>query len=309
MAIFEELPDFETMDISGLKNYFRTPVREKMQSAQIRSALMVRADTPKHLNKLDVMKPDVAVINLEDGIAPEKKEWSAYLAGAFLSNLKKSHSLITVRVNPLKQGGDEEIGFFNQFKPDAIRIPKIKTPKEVEEALYLTDTAIDLHLTIETKEAFQAMKELKIDDRVKVFHFGILDLLTDMNQPQSMVKLDNPLVDYLRVRFLAEASLAGVTPMGFIYQDFKNLEVFRRWCEKDKALGFSGKGCISPGQVEVANEVFGVNKKDLERAEYIKQIFEGKAREGVTGFSDETYGFIDEPIYRDALLVLQKQQR
>ena len=39
---------------------------------------------------------------------------------------------------------------------------------------------------------------------------------------------------------------------------------------------------------------------------YIKNIFEQNLAKGSTGFKDDKYGFIDEPIYRDALLVLKE---
>jgi citrate lyase subunit beta/citryl-CoA lyase len=69
-------------------------------------------------------------------------------------------------------------------------------------------------------------------------------------------------------------------------------------------MGFSSKGCISPGQVEVANAVFAPDPEEVERAEAIVRCFEAEAAKGSTGFVHEQYGFIDEPIYRGALAVL-----
>jgi citrate lyase subunit beta/citryl-CoA lyase len=69
-------------------------------------------------------------------------------------------------------------------------------------------------------------------------------------------------------------------------------------------MGFTTKACMGPLQVEIANEVFGVNKITLIRAKHIKKAFESSAEKGENGFMDEQYGFIDEPIYRDALLIL-----
>lgn len=306
MAVFDDLSGFESMDVKALEGLCETARRTAPKSTQLRSALMVRGDTPKHLNKLDSMQADVAIINLEDGIAPEREVWARHLSGLFLSRLKESFSNIAVRVNPLDQGGDEEIAFFNAFKPDAIRIPKIRSPKEVEEALYLADTDIKIHLTIETREAYVAIQSLKLDPRVSVFYFGILDLLSDMNLSQSMVTLGNPTLDYMRARFITECALCGVSPMGFVYQDFQNLEIFSSWCESDRVMGFMGKGCISPKQVEIANGVFGIDPSTIKRAEHIVQRFEEESKKGNTGFSDPEYGFIDEPIYRDALLTLRQ---
>jgi len=69
-------------------------------------------------------------------------------------------------------------------------------------------------------------------------------------------------------------------------------------------MGFETKACMGPKQVQIANEVFSINTYELERAMHIKEAFEASAAQGINGFMDERYGFIDEPIYRDAILIL-----
>ena len=61
---------------------------------------------------------------------------------------------------------------------------------------------------------------------------------------------------------------------------------------------------MGPAQIEIANDIFGVSVEAIERAEHIKAVFETNAAMGENGFMDEKYGFIDEPIYRDSLLIL-----
>jgi citrate lyase subunit beta/citryl-CoA lyase len=71
-------------------------------------------------------------------------------------------------------------------------------------------------------------------------------------------------------------------------------------------MGFDAKGCISPKQVSVVNEYFGVSQKELQKAKEIVSLFEEQRAKGVTGFSHSEYGFIDEPIYKGALAVLKR---
>ena len=59
-------------------------------------------------------------------------------------------------------------------------------------------------------------------------------------------------------------------------------------------------------QVEIANKIFTVENKAIIRANHIKQAFEQSAQNSENGFMDNKYGFIDEPVYRDALLLLSK---
>ncbi len=276
--------------------------REPPASNLYRSNLMVRGDNPKHLNKLDELKADVATINLEDGIA--NKDYALQLTKVFLSHLKRSYAKIAVRVNDIDSGGLEEIRALKPYKPDAFRIPKLKNLRQLEEALFVSDTSVDIYLTIETKEAFENIAVFASHPRVKVLYLGILDLYADLGLPQSMLAFDNPTTRYILSRFVLKCRTSGAIPVSFTYQEYTNSIDYEEWCRISKASGMAGQGCIAPNQVEIANSVFGHSEDEIEKARYIKEVFEGAHLLGESGFSDERYGFIDEPIYRDALLIL-----
>jgi citrate lyase subunit beta / citryl-CoA lyase len=268
----------------------------------IKSTLMVAGDKIKHLKKIPQLKCDIAIINLEDGVYD--KNMARKLVCDNLTNINTVDKKIVVRVNNLNECGKEDIKAINKIKPYAIRVPKIKTIKDIELACELIDDNIEVHLSIETKEAFENLSKLKINSRVTTVYLGILDLLESLNLPQSLVKLDNSTIDYILSRFLIDAKIAGFTPISFIYQDYKNLEEFKKWCKKEKLLGLTAKGCISLDQVDIANEIFKINRMELEKAQYIVKQFEFNLQKESTGFSDEKYGFIDEPIYKDAKQVI-----
>ena len=90
-----------------------------------------------------------------------------------------------------------------------------------------------------------------------------------------------------------------------MFQDYNDVIGFRRWCELEKKMGFNTKACMGPLQVAIANEVFSIDNASLKRAKHIKEAFENSASIGENGFMDEKYGFIDEPIYKDALFILK----
>ncbi|MEA3354159.1 MAG: aldolase/citrate lyase family protein [Campylobacterota bacterium] len=271
-----------------------------------RSYLMVAGDKPKHLNKLPLLKCDTAMVNLEDGVFD--KEYARELLTSSFKNegLRIKGKEIVVRINPLDECGIEDIRTINLLKPNAIRVPKVRSALDVKLALDLIDKDIEIHLSIETKEALDNLSSLKLDDRVTTVYLGILDMLESLELPQSLLKLDNPAIEYILSKFLVDSKIAGFYPVSFTYQNYKNLEEFTKWCEKVKAMGYTAKAVISPSQVEIVNETFKPNNETLEKAQYIKKIFEESQRNGSTGFVDEKYGFIDEPIYKDALLILDK---
>ena len=271
-----------------------------------RSYLMVAGDKEKHLDKLPSLKCDVAMINLEDGVY-DKQAARELLTKKFKDiTMKCENKKVVVRVNALDECATQDIEVINTLKPDAIRVPKIRTADDVKKALKLIDEDIEVHLSVETKEAFENIKELKVDKRVTTVYLGILDMFESLGFPQSLLTLDNPTVEYILSKFLVESKLAGFYPISFTYQDYKNTDEFTKWCKKVKSMGYTAKATISPTQVDIVNEVFGYDEEAIKKAKYIKEIFEDQRdNNGCTGFVDKKYGFIDEPIYKDALLVLR----
>ncbi len=279
------------------------PKPRVLKKVAIRSALMVSAHKAKHLNKLDELECDAAIINLEDGVAPKYKKVALLAAALFIQHAPPDVPMLVVRINPLDEGGKEEIEFLNPYMPDAIRIPKVDTRADVQEALGVLKEPIDLHISVETKEAWRNFKDFKIDERVTTLYLGILDLLADLDIPQSTLRLQNPTIDHILAKFLISSKSVRLHPISFVYQKYQDLEEFEEWCRYEKAMGYGAKACITPDQVRIVNRIFSW---DRQKALYIKERFEKMQKQGVSGFVDEKYGFIDEPIYKDALNILKK---
>ncbi|HFU77854.1 MAG TPA: CoA ester lyase [Epsilonproteobacteria bacterium] len=271
---------------------------------RIRSNMMLNPLNLKHLNRIDESDADMITLNLEDAIAPSRKKEALHNIALFLSHIEHSNSFIIVRTNPLDEGGAEEITFLNDFSFDAVRIAKVKNQTQIAQALTLLSREKELHISLETKEAFENLSRLRIDTRLTTANLGILDLLTSLRLPQSLVTLGNPTIDYILSKFLVDAKTAGIHPISFMFQEYNDTNTFKAWCEYEKMMGFESKSCMGPKQVNIANEIFSINKYDIERAKHIKVRFEMQSAKGIHGFMDEKYGFIDEPIYRDSLLIL-----
>ena len=271
----------------------------------LKSYLMIAGDKEKHLSKIDELSCDVAMINLEDGVADKQVALNLLEKRFKEGEFRVKNKFIVVRINPLDETGCEEIAVLNTLKPHAIRIPKIKGTADILKALELIDKEIEIHLSIETKEAFMSLSTFKLDERVTTVYLGILDLLESLELPQSLLKLDNPMIDYILSKFLVDSKIAGCKPIFLTYQDYKNTDEFTAWLLKAKMMGYTATSCISPTQVEIANEMFSNDENEIEKAKYIVKIFEENRANGTTGFSDELYGFIDEPIYKNAKQILK----
>ena len=293
---------FENLDT--LPTAFGNKRKAPASKPSYRSNMMLNPLNLKHLNRIDEHAADMITLNLEDAIAPSRKKEALHNIALFLSYMEHANSFIIVRTNPLDEGGAEEIAFLNDFGFDAVRVAKVKNQTEIAQALTLLSADKELHISLETKEAFASLSTLRIDERLTTANLGILDLLTSLGLPQSLVTLDNPTIDYILSKFLVDAKTAGIHPISFMFQEYNDTETFRAWCEREKMMGFTTKACMGPKQVQVANEIFSKNSYEIERALHIKEAFETHAAQGINGFMDEKYGFIDEPIYRDSLLVL-----
>jgi len=269
-----------------------------------RSNMMLNPLQLKHLNRIDDNPADMITLNLEDAIAPSRKKEALHNIALFLSHMEHSDSFIIVRTNPLDKGGAEEISFLNDFSFDAVRVPKIKNKTQISQALILLSKEKELHISLETKEAFSSLSSLRIDERLTTANLGVLDLLNSMKLPQSIVTLNNPTINYILSKFLIDAKTAEIHPISFMFQKYNDIQTFKAWCEHEKMMGFTSKACMGPKQVAIANEVFGNDEDAITRAKHIKEIFEQQSAKGIHGFMDDKYGFIDEPIYKDALLTL-----
>jgi citrate lyase subunit beta/citryl-CoA lyase len=296
----------ETKNLEALKALAIPIGRVQNRSLSFRSCMMLSTHNIKHLSKIPTLNAECLILNLEDGVSDEQKPYALVLCALALASHYECDKKLVVRVNALSEGGAEEILYLNPFMPDAIRVPKIRMVEDVARALELIDASIEVHLSIETKEAWLALGTLALHPRIKVYYLGVLDLFADLGLSQSLLYPDNPTLHYLLSHFLITTRASGVKAVSFVYQEYKNSDGLRNWLELEKMMGFDAKGCISPAQVELIHEMFGHNEGEIARAQKVIKLFEEYRSRGVTGFVDEQYGFIDEPIYKGALAVLTK---
>ena len=299
---------YANRDLEALDSLANSGFREVNKSNSFSSVLMLSCNKIKHLKKIESLDTECIMLNLEDGVSKEEKPYALVLCAIFLMQHKKIDKKLVVRVNALDEGGYDEIVYLNQFMPDAIRVPKIRNRKEVESIVALLHDDIELHLSIETADAWHNLASLSYGKKVTTFYLGILDLFADLKLSQSLVKRDNPTMLYMLSHFLITAKSMGIKPVSFVYQEFQNLDEFSKWIELEKSMGYDAKGCISPEQARLTNAMFVNAEEQLKRAQIIIKLFEMHQDMGITGFVDDEYGFIDEPIYKGALALLEYKE-
>jgi citrate lyase subunit beta/citryl-CoA lyase len=265
---------YHKRDLKALDALVVPTFRQVNKKNNFKSVLMLSCHNLKHLSKIETLEAECIMLNLEDGVSKEDKPFALVLAAIFLSRLKKSDKKLVVRVNALNEGGYDEITYLNQFMPDAIRVPKIKNVDEVKNVLALLHDEIDLHLSIETAEAWHNLSTLGVNERVGVFYLGILDLFADMGLSQSLINLQNPTIKYMLSHFLITTKAMKVKPVSFVFQEYEDLMTFEQWLLLEKKMGYDAKACISPQQVKLVHKIFVNKEEELQRAKIIVKLFE-----------------------------------
>jgi citrate lyase subunit beta/citryl-CoA lyase len=303
----------EKEELSTLKKFPESSLERKpFENPFRRSALIVSGDGPKHLKKVFQREADVIIFNVEDGVAESNKRFARLLLRKFLKNVPFDGSKeVVIRINPLNSEFFwEDILELLPVIPHAVRLSKVERPEDVivldgiiktyERSAGLPESSIKIQLSIETGKAVERLSEiLSASKRINAAYLGILDLFADLGLSQELVKT-SPLATFLKSKFVSTCRAFGVAPVAPAYQDYEDLEGFKKEAEKEKELGFVGKMCISVKQVGIANKVFSPSKEEIEEAKKIVELYERALNEGKGGI---TYSgkFIDQPIYRDAL--------
>ena len=290
---FEKLVKFnESNDIENVKKLIGS-TKLKTSKTKKRSVIMVSGHQIKHLKKIPSLPADVIMLNLEDGVPKGKKEIARYNIAVFLSNTEKLNKEIVIRVNALNEGGMDDIKYLDRFEFDAFRIPKVNSIEDIDDVFMKTNK--EIHASIETKEAFFNLKELK-HPKLTTFYIGIYDLLNELGINHSVISIDNPLIHKILSDFSLTSRYLNITPVGFVYQHYKDLEGFKKWCLLQKNLGMQGVGCITPAQCEIANKIFD---EDIEFAKMIVERFERDGPFTIDGL------YVDEPIYKNYKQIIE----
>ena len=101
--------------------------------------------------------------------------------------------------------------------------------------------------------------------------FGAEDFITDLGGRRTPEGLE---VLYARSRVVLAARAAGFQALDLVFVNIRDDEGFRRDAQMGRQLGYSGKMCIVPRQVEVANVVFSPSAEEIEIARRLLEAYE-----------------------------------
>jgi len=271
----------------------------------MRSLLFVPGGSEKKLDKARGSGADALLIDLEDSIAPERKETARTVTLAFLKDFGQAtrRPRLFVRVNGLASGLIDDDLAVIEGRPDGIVLPKAEGGAAVihadakltaREAMHdLPDRHVQiLALATETAKAlFLAGTFTASSPRLIGLTWGAEDLSAELGAEANR-DADGQFLDPYRLArslCLAGAAAAEVQPIDTVYIDFRNAAGLRRECEEARRDGFTGKMAIHPGQVEVINDVFTPTQDAVARAQKVVAAFAAEPGAGVVGIDGVMY--------------------
>jgi len=282
----------------------------------IRTALFVPGNRPERIDKAVNSSADVIIIDLEDAVPLSEKEKARPVVRKKI--LQHSGKNIIVRVNSagsgfLKQDLNEVVvkGLACIMLPKVESLEDIKKINDllfdIENKKNIKQDTIALMPLIETAQGIQNVYKIlsgKTDsNRIYTAAFGAADYTLDMGI--AMTKNADELF-YARSRIAVACRAAGrQPPLDSPYMiDLKDVNGLQDDASRAKQLGFQGKLCVHPSQIDPCNVIFSPRDEEIKFAQRVIKKFQAAEAKGL-GVIELGGKLVDYPIVERAKRILK----
>ncbi len=269
------------------------------------TALFIPGNQPKMHISADVFGADCLIFDLEDSVAIHQKDSARLLVKEMIQAFDLSYTEVIVRINPVDSSFyQDDLKEMLQARPDALMIPKAtKAVIEKVEAdlkhyndIYPNET-LKLYIIIETAMGVEtALETCLASKRIIGVLLGGEDLCTDMKVTPTKQRIE---LQYPRSKIAMTAAACNIMAWDTPFVDIDDHDGFKEDALMAKALGFGGKVCIHPNQIDIVKEVFAISEKQLKEAQEIIEAYELAQQQGLGAFSYRGK-MIDKPILERA---------
>jgi citrate lyase subunit beta/citryl-CoA lyase len=149
--------------------------------------------------------------------------------------------------------------------------------------------------------AFRAYEIASASPNVVALTIGLEDYTADIGTQRTNEGRES---FWARCQVVNAARAARVQPIDTVFSDVADEEGLLASVLEAKSLGFDGKGCIHPRQIEVIHRGFAPSAAEVEKAKRIVQAFEKAEAEGL-GVVSLGSKMIDPPVVKRALRTVE----
>lgn len=267
-------------------------------SSIVRSALFVPATRPERIAKALATGADVVIVDLEDAVAETLKIEARDNLERFLR--ENPEVSIWVRVNgALHAQHVEDLELCRRYAGVAgVLLPKAESARELEGAAACGKPVWPI---IESALGLQRLEEIARAKGVERLTFGALDLGLDLGLASGTAAAER-ILDQARYAILLHSSLADLAPpLDSVFPNFQDSEGLARHTADIRDMGFGGRLCIHPKQVEVVHATLMPSEEELGWA---RRVMDGFAKGEAVFVVDGQ--MVDMPVIRRALRLLAR---
>jgi citrate lyase beta subunit len=254
----------------------------------IRSELSVPGNDLRRIEKALSLDADAIFLDLEDSVAPDRKESARAVVGEALSRFDWGRLPRAVRVNGIGtrwcyadliavvEGAEHSV--------DKVVVPKVRSAGDIAfidrmlsqlEQQMGRSELIRIEVQIEDAAGLMAVREIAhASARITELTFGQGDFAAATGMPAAGIGVpdqwdaaaigDRWLFPRQTIVFAAKA--AGLRAVNGPYAAFRDQQGFLDYCRMSRAIGFAGVWCIHPDQIAIANETFAPTVYEIEQA-------------------------------------------
>ena len=249
-----------------------------MTGGLVRSVLFMPASNPRAVAKARTLACDVAVLDLEDAVAPDMKAEAraaaveAVRGGGFGPQL-------AVRVNALDTPwGSDDLDALAGTAVQIVVAPKVEDARDVAELGGRLPVGAALWAMIETPRALFNLEALcSVGGPLAALMFGTNDLSAALGCQSAPDR--EPLKPWLAAT-VAAARAHRLQVIDGVFNRLDDADGFAAECGQGRRYGFDGKSLIHPGQIAVANTTFCPTDDEVAHAMALVAAFADPAAAG-----------------------------
>jgi citrate lyase subunit beta/citryl-CoA lyase len=265
-----------------------------------RSLLFVSADDPTRLAKAGDKGADAVILDLEDAVAPDRKEAARHVLPPQIARLHGEGQSLVVRINTGWSALAADLDAAVRPGVAAVMLPKVEQAWRIEAlaemlaerevAQGLPTNGIGIIALVESAAGLAAVTDIASAPRVIALALGSEDLSLSLGVAPSAAFLDLP----VRQLALAAAS-AGVMALGIPLSiaEFSDMDAYAAAAALGRAYGATGTLCIHPVQVAAANRAFAPAAAELAAAGAVLRAWDEAGSCGVISLDGQ---MIDLPV-------------
>ena len=270
------------------------------------SRLYLPGNTPSLMINAGIHKPDGIILDLEDAVAPDKKDEARFLVRNALRSINFYGAERMVRINQGERGLND-LDYIIPHNVNLILLPKCEKPEqihklniridEIRKANEITNTVWLMPIIESALGIINAYPIAASADNIVAMAIGLEDYTADLGTKRTK---DGSESFFARSMVVNAARAAGIQPIDSVFSDVGDTEGLKQNVIRSKAMGFDGMGCIHPRQIKVIHENFAPSGDETEKAKKIVFAYHKAIEQGLGVVSLGTK-MIDPPVVKRAL--------